>query len=145
MNLSQKNLFTYILIFVVSFSVFSCSNLKETPIENFEGDWELVGRSMFDGIKIKIEKKESGGLSGIITEINSNKYVNMFAEVGDVWVKGIKRSSNFEFTLTEKRIGASLFGLYGLGTSDGYKITFSDKNIIELKPGVFYKRILKQE
>ncbi len=145
MGLNQKHIIPYILILVVSFSSLNCDNLKQTPIDGFEGEWELIGRSMFDGIKIKIEQKENGDLIGIISEINSNKYVNLFSEVGDVWVKNIKRSSNFEFTLTEKRIGASLFGLYGLGTSDEYKITFSDKNKIELKPGIFYKRILKQD
>ena len=145
MRLNQIRIFKYILIFVISFSVFNCNNLKQTPIENFEGEWELVGRSMFEGIVIKIEKKGNNKLVGVITKLNSNKYVNMFAEVGDVWVKNIKRSSNFEFTLTEKRIGASLFGIYDLGTSDKYKITFTDKNKVELKPGIFYKRILKQE
>jgi hypothetical protein len=88
-----------------------CSNkLTETPTENFIGLWKIEGRSMFDGIQIKIEKKENEFI-GRIYKLNDNKMVKLFVDSNDIWVSGIERRSNFEFALTEKK-SQKIFLLY---------------------------------
>lgn len=56
--------------------------------------WELKGRSMFDGIIIKISSDNEGKLTGVIQALNNNKYVKMFAQKGDLWISNIDRVSN---------------------------------------------------
>ena len=87
---------------------------------------------MFDGIKIKIEKRDNGDLMGKVISLNDNKYVKMFVEPNDIWVTGISRSSNYEFKLTEKKIGSALFSVYGLSTTNEYKVEFIDDDTIGL-------------
>ena len=125
-----------ILLFGLFIST-SCdtSKFQETPIENFEGIWQLEGRSIFDGIQIRIEKNSSGNLFGKVISINDNKYVKMFVEPNDIWVSGISRTSNYEFKLTEKKIGSALFSLYDLSTTNEYKVEFIDENTIGLGTG----------
>lgn len=140
-----------ILLLSFIFLLPNCSldGLKKVSDDKFVGVWELKGRSMLDGIKVSIERTENGGFVGNVLAINSNKYVNLFLEPGDVLVSTIKRSSNFQFRLTEKKIGAGLFSTYGLDTSKEFRIEFIDDNTIglgsetldPLKSTVFYKRI----
>jgi hypothetical protein len=112
--------------------LFSCNEkFKEVSMDKFVGVWELKGRSIFDGIQIKIEKKDNK-LNGRIVKLNDNKLVKMFSEVGDVWVSEIARSSNYQFKLTEKKIAKDLFSLYGMSTSQDFKIEFIDDNTIGL-------------
>jgi len=140
-----------IILTVVITSSCSSNKLKETPIENFVGEWVLQGRSIFEGIVVSIEKNTEGDLSGKVISLNNNKYVRMFVENGDSWVSNISRSSNFEFKLTEKKIGSSLFALYGQSTSKGFKVQFVDENTIglgegssdPLKSSITYKRVNK--
>ena len=135
--------------FILLLSNCSFDGMKKVSDDKFIGVWELKGRSMLDGIKISIERTESGSFVGKVLEINSNKYVNLFLETGDVLVSNIKRSSNFQFRLTEMKIGAVLFSTYGLDTSKEFKLEFIDDNTIGLSSGnsdplkskVFYKRI----
>ncbi len=87
---------------------------------------------MFDGIKIEIQQTENGNLVGKLIELNSNKYVNMFATPGDTWVSSIERSSNYEFKLTEKKLASPLFSTYGLSTSNQYNVEFIDDDTIGL-------------
>jgi hypothetical protein len=115
----------------------------------FVGTWELTGRSKFDGIRIKIEKHDDV-LTGRIVKLNNNKLVKMFADSSDVWVSGIQRTSDFEFKLTERKLAADLFSLYGQPTSQDFKVEFIDDNTIGLategadpqKASVLYKRVL---
>ena len=100
-------------------------------METFVGSWKLEGRNMFNGIEIEIDTN----FKGKITKLNTNKYINMLAEIGDTWVSGIKRSSNFQFKLTEKKIGSPLFGLYGQKTSTQFSIQFIHKDTIGLATG----------
>lgn len=139
-----------IFFILISLMIYNCNsnNLEETPMENFIGSWKLEGRGMFDGIEIKIDTN----FKGKITKLNANKYVNMFAEVGDTWVSGIKRSSNFEFKLTEKKIGSPIFKLYGQKTRTKFSVQFIHKDTIGLVSGnsnplgsrIRYVRIKKQ-
>lgn len=124
-------------IIFISFLFFSCDSnlLHKTPIDNFKGTWELKGRSMFDGIKIKITEDENGNFVGKVVELNDNKYVDLFVSVGDTWVTGIGRLSNFEFILTEKKIASKLFSLYGLDTTQDYNVKFIDNNTFGLGTG----------
>jgi len=124
-----------IIFFALLITACDSGKLKETPIEDFIGTWEVHGRNMFEGIKIDISKNEKGNLTGNVKNLNDNKYVKFFIEPGDVWVSSITRSSNYEFRLTEKKIGSALFGLYGLDTSTEYKVQFIDKNTIGLASG----------
>lgn len=140
-----------LILLSISAILVSCdtSKLTETPFSQFEGIWELHGRKMFNGMKIKIEKNEKDKLVGKVIELNDNKYVRMFVEKNDIWIKNISRSSNFEFKIVENKIAKDLFTIYGLPSSDEYKVEFIDKFKIGLAKGtsdptessVIYKRI----
>ena len=134
---SKSKIAGLVLIFMLGLLVTSCdtSKMHETPIDNFKGTWKLEGRTMFDGIKIQIEKNPNGNWIGKVVALNDNKYVKMFVVPNDTWVSGISRSSNYEFKLTEKKIGSALFSLYGLETTSEYKVQFIDNNTIGLASG----------
>ena len=116
--------------------------------DTFVGTWELKGRSKFEGIRIKIEKHDDA-FTGRIVKLNGNKLVKMFADSSDVWVSGIQRVSDFEFKLTERKLAADLFSLYGQSTSQDFKAQFIDANTIGLategadpkNSSVLYKRV----
>ena len=131
---AKKQILSLGIILFFSLIITSCntSKLHQTPIENFEGTWELSGRSIFDGIKVEISKDDSGKLIGKVVTLNDNKYVKMFVEINDTWITEITRTSNFEFKLKEEKIGSVLFSIYGLGTTQEYKVQFIDKNTIGL-------------
>jgi hypothetical protein len=139
-----------VLVFFLSgFLFFSCSG-NLIPDDKFIGTWEMKGRGMFEGIQIRIVK-EDGKLIGKILRLNDNKFIKMFADSNDVWVSEIRRTSDFEFKLTEKKIAKDLFSLYGLSTSQEYKAEFIDDNTIglgmdnsdPLQSSLVYKRIAK--
>jgi hypothetical protein len=145
-----KSITKLIILFSIGILLASCDGkLKETPISQVEGIWELQGRKMFNGVKIKIEKNEKGKLFGKIVELNGNKYVNMFIAENDIWIKSINRSSNFEFKLLENKIAKDLFAIYDIPTSVEYKAEFIDNDKIGLATGnsnptessIIYKRI----
>lgn len=117
----------------VSLFISSCNTdgLTEIPMEQFVGTWSLQGRAMFEGIEIEIVK-EDGQLIGRLTNLNDNKYIQMFSVPNDLWVSEISRRSNYQFRLTEKKIARELFALYGLSTSNQFKAEFIDKDIIGL-------------
>ena len=119
-------------ILILALALFtSCSNKFERVSENrFIGTWELKGRAMFNGIIIEINHNEKEQLVGRIKELNDNKYVQMFADVDDIWISDISRNSNFQFKITEKKIGRELFSLYGLSSSTEFKAEFIDENTI---------------
>ena len=153
-NIKLKPTISRLLITVfLGLIIFSCdtSKLKKTPIDNFVGVWELHGRTMFDGIKIRIEKNKPNEFAGKVVAINEDKYVKMLVDSADIWVTGIKQSSNFEFSLTEKKIGSALFALYGQETKTEFKVQFIDKDTFGLDSGssdptkstIIYKRIEK--
>jgi hypothetical protein len=104
--------------------------MKETPDSQFEGTWVLTDRGMFEGIEVEISKDEKGNLSGIVKKRNDNKYVQLFMEDGDTFISGIKRNSNFEFVISEKKIAAPLFSAYGQSTTKDFKATFDGKDKI---------------
>lgn len=142
----MKLLFKFLII---TLFIAGCSNkFNKTPEENFIGIWKIEGRSMFNGIQIKIEKEENE-IIGRIYKLNDNKFVKLFADSNDIWVSGIERRSNFEFNLTEKKIAKDLFSLYGLSTSQEFKVEFFNKNAFGLaiensKPlnsKIIYRRI----
>ncbi len=124
--------FGFILLFILFVAGCDSTKFDETPIESFKGVWKLEGRSMFSGMKIKIEEGSEGDFIGRVVALNDNKYVQMFVEQNDIWVTGIRRTSNFEFRLTEKKIGNTLFALYGLETTKEYRVEFIDENTIGL-------------
>lgn len=137
----------FLLITILSLC-FSCQNKSHVPDDKFVGVWELKGRSMFEGIQIKIERKEDK-FTGRIIKLNDNKYIKMFADSNDVWISEIKRASSYQFRLTEKKIARDLFSLYGLPTSQEFKVEFIDDNTLglasdsadPLKSQVTYTRI----
>ena len=153
-NIKLRPIISRLLIAVLlGFVIFSCdtSKFKKTPIDNFVGVWELQGRPMFEGIKVRIEKNETNEFVGKVVAINEDKYVKMFVDSADLWVTGIKQSSNFEFSLTEKKIASELFALYGQDTKTEFKVQFIDKDIFGLEAGssdptkstIIYRRIEK--
>jgi len=122
--------------------------LNEVPEDRFLGTWQLQGRGMFEGIKVRIEKQNEK-LVGRVVQLNENKFVKMFADSNEMWVSRIQRSSNFEFRLTERKIARDLFSLYGLPTSQEFRVQFIDENTMglasdnsdPLQSPVIYKRI----
>jgi hypothetical protein len=125
----------YILFtLIASALLISCDSGKmtETPDSQFEGNWKVSGRSMFEGIEVEIVKDDEGNFTGAVSKLNENKFVLMFMEVGDKFVSGIRRNSNFEFVLSEKKIAAPLFSAYGQGTTTSFDVTFDGKDKILL-------------
>lgn len=123
------------VVFALCLATFiSCDSAKlsETPEKDFVGVWKLTERGMFEGIEIEIVKDEKGNFVGTIAKLNEDKYVNMFMEEGDKFVTGISRNSNFEFTISEKKIAAPLFSAYGQSTTSQFTATFKGKNKILL-------------
>lgn len=123
------------VVFALCLATFiSCDSAKlsETPEKDFVGVWKLTDRGMFEGIEIDIAKDERGNLIGTIAKLNEDKYVNMFMEEGDKFITGISRNSNFEFTISEKKIAAPLFSAYGQSTTSQFTATFKGKNKILL-------------
>lgn len=117
---------------------------SETPMEQFKGTWELRGRKPFNGIRVKIDTKSGKTkYKGRVVERNNNKMVLLFVDSNDVWVSSIKRLSNSEFELTEKKIGHDLFGMYDLPTKEIHKVRFVNENRFELDgdKDVYYERI----
>ena len=148
----MKPLSRFIFLVVITIFVFSCdsSKFKETSIKQFVGVWELTGRSMFNEMQIEISQiNNSDKLVGKVIKRNNNKIVTMFVDSGDTWVSSITRKSNFQFDLTEKKVGSQLFGLYGQSTSSNYKVQFIDSNSFGLSSNnsdpltssLIYKRI----
>ena len=110
----------------------SCSSelFKEVPEDDFIGHWKLEKRGIFDGIEIEIARNEDDKLKGKISKLNDNKYVQMFMEKEDNFIKKIKRYSNTEFDLTERKIAAPLFSIYGESTSNKVQVHFHHKDTI---------------
>lgn len=121
-----------LIISIIIFSGCDSSKLTETPDSQFLGTWKLVDRGMFENIEIEILKEQNGNFIGVVKKINDDKYVKMFMEVGDKIVTGIKRNSNFEFVISEKKIAAPLFSAYGQSTSTEFVATFESKDKILL-------------
>jgi hypothetical protein len=143
-----KNLIYSLLITGLAILAGCTNKLEQVPEEQFVGEWTLKGRSMFEGMVIEIKHNDKNKLIGRIKKLNENKYVQMFADSGDIWISEISRNSNFQFKLTEKKIARELFGLYGLGSSTEFKAEFIDKNIIGISSSgdpsgssVIYERI----
>ena len=105
---------------------------------------------MLDDMQISISRTEEGSLIGKVVKINENKYVKFFVEEGDSWIQSVRRVSNSEFRIIEKKIGSALFGSYGLDTNQEYKVVFIDENTIGLgsnskkpeKSTIKYKRVV---
>ena len=138
-----------LIVFAIGLLVIGCGDkLKEVPMDKFVGVWEIKGREMFEGIQIKIENHD-GKFTGKIFKLNDNRLVKMFAENGNTWVSEITRSSNYQFRLTEKKLAKDLFSMYGLPTSQEFKIEFIDDNTIGLgtdnsdpqNATIIYKRV----
>ena len=143
-----RRILTSLMIAIFSFG---CSDkMAEVPLDKFVGLWELKGRNMFEGIQIRIERKNEK-LTGRIVKLNDNKLIKMFADTGDVWVSDISRSSNFQFRVTERKIARDLFSVYGLSTSQEFRTEFIDDNTVGLgtdssdpeKATIIYKRVVE--
>lgn len=148
---SSVRLVSRSILLVLTFILLSCdgSKTKQIPIDRFEGVWELEGRSMFKNVHVEI-KSVADGFEGNITALNDHKYIQFFLEEGDQWISDIRRTSNFEFILTEHKIAKELFTMYELDTKQSYKVQFIDENTFGLSKGsadpkvskVIYKRVV---
>jgi len=123
---------TIVTLLLATLFLFSCSDkFKKVSEDRFIGTWELKGASILDGTQIQIQK-ENNKLIGRIVKLNDNKYVKLFADSNEVWISEISRNSNFEFNLTESKLGKDLFSLYGQKTNQEFKAQFIDDNTIGL-------------
>lgn len=125
----------FILIFAFLIAGCNSEEFQKVEINQFVGTWELKGRSMFEGVQIEIIQNKQNKFSGKIVDLNDNKYIEMFSALDDTWVTGISRISNYEFKLTEKKLGSALFSLYDLATTKDFKAQFIDENTIGLSAG----------
>lgn len=125
-----------IMTLLISTLILGCDTTKmnETDIAQFEGSWKLEGRGIYEGIEMELKNTGKDDFVGTITKLNDNKYVKMFMEVGDKFVTSISRNSNYEFTLTEKKIASELFSMYGQSTTQNYIAVFENKDTINLDP-----------
>ena len=139
-------IFSWFSLLLVSCDV---EKMEKKSMDLFQGVWELKGRTIFEDVQIKIEKNEIGQLKGKVVKLNNNKYVQMFVEIGDPWITEIKRRSNYEFTLSEKKIASQLFAVYGQSTTAEFKVQFIDEDTFGLgsddenpkETGVVYSRV----
>lgn len=123
---------TGLALLLVSLFLFSCSEkTKEVSEDKFIGIWEIKGTSIMDGTQIQIQR-ENNRLIGRIHKLNDNKYVKLFSDSNEVWIPEINRISNYEFKLTENKIGKELFALYEQKTNQEFKVQFIDDNTIGL-------------
>lgn len=130
-------------------ALFGCTSRTAVKSDElFIGKWELVGRSMLDGIQVQIQREE-GKLVGRVVKRNNNKYVQLFLDSNAVLVSGITRSSDFQFKLTENKVAKELFSTYDLSGSQEFNVEFIDSKKIGLAKGnlnpqkstVFYKKL----
>lgn len=128
----KKNMKTTVTLLLATLFLLSCSEkLKTVSEDKFIGTWEMKGTSIMDGTQIQIQK-ENNKLVGRIVKLNDNKYVKLFADSNEVWISEISRNSNFEFKLTESKLGKDLFALYGQKTNQEFKVQFINDSIIGL-------------
>lgn len=124
----MKTIQTLIIILILT----NCTEkFNKVPEDKFIGIWEINGVSMLNGMQIIIQN-ENNQLIGKVYKLNENKLVRMFVDSSDVWVSDIKRNSNFEFKLTENKIGKELFSAYGQKTTEDFKVEFIDENTFGL-------------
>lgn len=110
----------------------SCSTeFMKISEDKFVGIWEIQGDGMLEGVQVMIQK-ENDKLVGRLYKLNQNKYVKLFADSSVTWIPEIKRNSNFEFRLIEKKLGSELFSLYGQKTTQDFNVRFIDENTIGL-------------
>ena len=118
------------LLVILTFVSCDSNQFSKTPLNQFEGVWELKGREIFKDIQIEIELDKDGKIQSKIVKLNDNKFVRLFLSEGDQWVKSIRRNSNYEFVITEKKIAAQLFSQYGNSTSKDWNAVFKNENCI---------------
>lgn len=133
----------YFLVVLVSVLLFSCESgkYKEVPLSQFEGKWKLCGREIYQDMTITIKRNSENKLIGTIDTLNENKFVQFFMTKGDKLISSIERRSNFEFIVTEKKIGSELFGMYDLSTTEKYNVRFHSPDTIRLSKDVYYLRV----
>lgn len=121
-----------IIFLLITLLTFSCnSKFDKISEDKFIGLWEISGADVTEGIQVKIEK-ENGKLIGRVYKLNDNKYVKLFVDSNEVFVAGIERKSNYQFRLTENKVGKALFSLYGQKTSQEFEVQFIDDDTFGL-------------
>jgi hypothetical protein len=120
------------ILLLITLLTLSCNNTFDKISDNkFIGLWEVQGADVTEGIQLKIQR-ENGKLVGRVYKLNDNKFVKLFVDGNEVFVAGIERKSNYQFKLTENKIGKELFSLYGQKTSQEFEVQFIDDNTIGL-------------
>jgi len=128
-------IFLCLLVIALSLAACDTSKMTQTPENRFIGTWQLEGRGMLDSVQVSIQRNKDGDLQGRIAKLNSNKYVQLFVDSGSVLISKIVRNSNFEFSVTEKRVGSELFSVYDLPSSSEFKVEFISNDLIGLTSG----------
>ena len=136
----QKAYFITILLFIF----WSCedSNFKKVPVEQFYGVWKYQTNNIWNDVVIDIQKTEDARIIGRVLELNHDKFINLFLEVGDKNISNIKRVSNTSFLLTQNMLASELFALYDHPTKTDLRVEFQSKNTLLLgKNGNFGKLV----
>lgn len=140
----MKNiLFIFLLIIIAS----SCNEngLSRVSKNDFIGSWLYKSNNILNGIEVEVSLNEKNELTGIVTKLNDNKYVNQFLEVGDIHISDITRKSNFEFIVKQKKLAAPLFELYNQSTTESYDAEFDENGDILLGQNGNKGRFIRQD
>lgn len=108
----------------------ACSaEYQKKELTDFNGTWKVVGNSTLQDIQFSIQI-DGKKVKSEIVNLNENKWVNQFSEVGDKWISSVERESNFQFKISEKRIGSGIFSLYDLPSSNTYFAQFAHQDTL---------------
>jgi trehalose utilization protein len=133
----------------ICFLLTSCK-FQYVQDREFIGRWELKGRPLLKGLRIKI-MKENEEMIGTITQLPENESIASYMKIGEVWLKGFERTSNYSFLVRETRPASELFSLYGQTSTHTYKAEFmddqrfgiSDESGNPQKSDVYYERVIE--
>ncbi|MDX1445769.1 hypothetical protein [Lishizhenia sp.] len=139
---------TFTTILFLSAILISCNtdSFQKAAKNQFKGKWRLAKRGILDSLEIEITEDSLKNYTGRVIKVNNNKYVKLFMDDGDLFIKKIKRYSNKDFKLTEKKIAGPLFSIYGESTNKELDVHFHHKDTIyvgEKGNGGIYVRIIE--
>ncbi|WP_372933398.1 hypothetical protein [Mariniphaga sediminis] len=149
--MQKIRLFKILLILLGLITFQSCTDYGYVEDTAFIGTWELKGRKIYTGMKVRIEK-ENGKLKGYIISPPDSNYGEIFIENGKTWITKIDRGANYYFKITENKIAGELFSQYDIKANSSFYATFSEEKdkiyLVEKRPNklidvsdIYYERI----
>ena len=137
----MKRLLGGLVLCIMVFYGCSSGAFQKVSEDKFIGIWEIIGRKNLEGIQIEIQKNNKKELEGRVIKRNNNKLVNMFIDSNEVFIKRIERASNYQFVLVEKKLGHTLFSIYGIDTEAKYEVEFNGEAFINFSKNSDNKKV----